>query len=520
LGELNAGSRQCCETHKVVLDMKIFAAGIATETNTFCPVPTSREDFSVQRSNSISAGQSDDRSFDLAEIWGQPAHARGDAFVLSLMAWAQPSGVTVRTAYESLRDEMLGDLRAAMPVDVVLLMLHGAMVAQGYDDCEEDLIRRVREIVGREAVIGVELDLHCHLSTSKIAAADIVITYKEYPHVDVNDRARELFDLAVATRLGRIRPTMALFDCRMIGLYPTSRQPMRGFVAAMMDAPRRKGVLSVSFGHGFQFADLPHVGAKLLAVTDNDEALAEQVAREFGLRVYGLRREIGFDSLSLPMEEALSKAMASPKTPVVVADQSDNPGGGAPGDATFALRWLLDHQAEGVAMAIFHDPEVVKIARKAEKGATLSVRLGGKTGPFSGDPVDIEVTVLSTRDNYLHAFPQQSGKPVLFRVGDVVALRCGGIDIVAGSERCQCVCPSIFRDLGIDATCKRLLIPKSVQHFYGAFAPIAGEVIYMAAPGAVAPNPKQISFRRLDTRHMYPWVEEPLSSGPRGTDVS
>jgi microcystin degradation protein MlrC len=426
------------------------------------------------------------------------------------MAWAAPSGVTVKSAYESLRDEILSDLRTIMPVDVVLLMLHGAMVAQGYDDCEEDLIRRVRDIVGPTAVIGAELDLHCHLSSSMIAPADIVITYKEYPHVDMSDRARELFDLAVATKLGNIRPTMALFDCQMIGLYPTSREPLRGFVDAMTEAERREGVLSISFGHGFQFADVPHVGSKLLVVTDNDQVLADQVAREFGLRAYGLRQEIGFDLLSLPMEAALSKALGNDKNPVVVADQSDNPGGGAPGDATFALRWLLDHHAEDVAMAIFYDPEVVKIARKAGPGAELSVRLGGKMGPFSGDPVDMEVTVLSILDDYMHAFPQQSGEPWFYPAGDVVALRCGSIDIVVGSERCQCFCPAIFSDLGIDPKLKRLLVPKSTQHFYGAFAPIAAGLIYMAAPGAVAPNPKQITYRRLDTSRMYPWAEDPL----------
>ena len=120
-------------------------------------------------------------------------------------------------------------------------------------------------------------------------------------------------------------------------------------------------------------------------MTDNNRALAELVAREFGLRVYGLRREIGFSALSLSLEESLAKALASRKTPVVVADQSDNPSsGGAPGDATFALRWLLDHRAEKVAMAIFYDPEVVSIARKAGKGATLPVRLRREDGAFLG----------------------------------------------------------------------------------------------------------------------------------------
>lgn len=248
----------------------------------------------------------------------------------------------------------------------------------------------------------------------------------------------------------------------------------------------------------------------MLAVTDNDQVLAEEVAMEFGLRIYGLRRRIGFDSLSLPMEEALRTAIASSRVPVVVADQSDTTGAGAPGDATYVLRWLLNNGAKSVAMAIFYDPEVVKIAKIAGPGARLSVRLGGKLGPSSGDPVDLDVTVLSVLNKYVHAFPQETGAPWLFEAGDIVALRCGGIDIVVSTERCQCFSPTVFSDLGIDVEEKHLLIPKSIQHFYGAFAPIAGELIYMAAQGATAPDPRQLPYQLLNTAELYPWVEEPL----------
>lgn len=455
-------------------------------------------------------GRSSYPNLDLTAIWGKRAEARGDTFVFSLMAFAQPFGFTVKYAYETLRDELLQDLKNSMPVDVVLLMLHGAMLAHGYDDCEQDVIGRIRDIVGPRAVIGVELDLHCHLSESKIAAADIVITYKEYPHVDINDRAAELFELAVRTKLGEIRPTRALFDCRMIGLYPTTRQPLRDFVNFMTEAERRSGVLSISFAHGFPFGDVPHAGAKLLVVTDNDPLLAQRIARELGLRVHGLRREIGFESVSLPMDAALTRALASENRLVVVADQSDNVGGGAAGDSTFALRWLLDHKVEEAAIAILYDPEVVRIAKKAGEGAMLAIRLGGKMGLSSGDPVDIEVTVLSVRCNYVHAFPQQSGSPWLSPAGDVAALRFKNIYVVVSSERCQCFSPSIFSDLGIDPKARRVLIAKSTQHFYGAFSRITDEVIYMAAPGAVSPDPRQFHYRRLDTERLYPWAEDPL----------
>jgi microcystin degradation protein MlrC len=249
----------------------------------------------------------------------------------------------------------------------------------------------------------------------------------------------------------------------------------------------------------------------MLVVTDNDPGLAERTAREFGLEVYGLRRQIGFDSISLPMEEALSRALASSKSPVVVADQSDNAGGGAPGDATFALRWLLDHDAKDIGMAILYDPDVVRIAKKAGIGAKAAVQLGGKMGAFSGSPVDLEATVLAVHDQYVQVFPQRSGDPELIPTGDIVALRCRGIDLIVSSERNQCFNPLIFSDCGIDPTKKRLLVVKSTQHFYCTFAPMAGEVLYMAAPGALSPDPRRIPYRHLKTGGLYPWIEDPLS---------
>jgi microcystin degradation protein MlrC len=136
--------------------MKVFAAGIGTETNTFSPFPTRLADFARHR-----GGSGGCLVFDLREIWGRRAVQRGYELVEGLMAWAQPFGITERSAYEELRAQLIADLRAALPVDVVLLMLHGAMIAERYDDYEQDLISEARRVVGEKVVIGVEFDLHC-----------------------------------------------------------------------------------------------------------------------------------------------------------------------------------------------------------------------------------------------------------------------------------------------------------------------------------------------------------------------
>jgi microcystin degradation protein MlrC len=490
--------------------MRIFAAGLATETNTFSTIPTGLDDFSITRARDLDGENPDFGIFSLFDLWRRNALARGDEFIFGLMAFAQPAGPTAQPAFEFLRDELLAALSAAEPIDIVLLNLHGAMVAAGYDDCEEELIARIRSQVGASAVIAVELDLHCHLSESKIADADIVITYKEYPHVDVNQRAMELFDLAIKTKLGVIRPTTALVDCRMMGLYPTTQAAMRDFVHLLYDVERGPDVLSVSFGHGFAWGDVPNAGSKMLVITDNNQPLAHEIATALARQIFAYRHRVGFNSV--PMEQALTVALAAKAFPVVVADQSDNPGAGAPGDATFALRWLLDRKACDVAMGIFYDPQVVKFAKAAGNGAALSIRLGGKLGQTSGDPVDCRVTVTRVLENYWHQFPQLKGAPTLWPLGDVAAVRCNGIDIVVSSQRSQCFCPSIFVDCGIDPQQRRLLVAKSLQHFYGAFAPIASQVIYMAAPGAVTPTVKQIPYQRLNTSNMFPWSDD----GPDG----
>ncbi len=176
--------------------MKLFTALLSTETNTFSPFLTGLQNF--EQTYLIRNGNHGDAPASIAVPmvrWREMAQARGWEVVESLAAFAVPAGITLRPIYEALRDEILADLRAALPVDAVLLNMHGAMVAEGYDDCEADLTQRVRALVGTQTVIGVELDLHCHIIQELIDNADVVITYKEYPHTDPPERAEELFTI-------------------------------------------------------------------------------------------------------------------------------------------------------------------------------------------------------------------------------------------------------------------------------------------------------------------------------------
>jgi microcystin degradation protein MlrC len=488
--------------------MKVFAGGIATETNTFSPIPTGAADFAVLRAADLAGGPEIAGYGSVFKRLEGAIEARGGEFVFSLYAFAQPAGLTTRSAYEGLRDEMLADLQAALPVDAVFLLLHGAMVADGYDDCETDIVARVRRIVGPDVKIGVEFDLHSDLNDALLESADALVLYKEYPHVDVAERALDLLDIISAAAEGRIRPTMARFECRMIGVYPTTAEPMRGFVDDMLALEGKGGVLSVSLAHGFPWGDVPTCGTQMLVITDNDPLQARRLAAEWGRRFFAMRRQV--DLKSLPMDEALDKALAAERGPVVVADQSDNAGGGAPSDSTFALQALLHRGVTGAALALMWDPVVVQLACAAGVGAQLDVRLGGKIGTASGDPLDLSVRVAGIVRELVQHWPQQDGGAIAVPAGDAVALHCQGIDAIVNSKRSQVFSPEVFTTFGIDVSQQRLLVVKSTQHFFAAFAPIAAEIVYMAAPGAITPRIKEIPYQRVD-RDKYPWVDDPFA---------
>src|SRR5580700_3827085 len=140
--------------------MKLFIAGLDTETNTFAPIPTR------QPENYCSAQ---------LKVWRRRAEERGWMVAESLCAFAEPGGTVVRGVYESFREEILADLRRVLPVDMVILALHGAMAAEGYDDCEGDILERIRGIVGERVPIGAELDLHCHITDTMVRHATALV---------------------------------------------------------------------------------------------------------------------------------------------------------------------------------------------------------------------------------------------------------------------------------------------------------------------------------------------------------
>ncbi len=484
--------------------MRVFIAGLDTETNTFSPIPTGRQSFvDGFMAHGDATRQAPNYCSTQLHVWRRRAEARGWGVVEGLCSLAEPGGIVTRPTYEALRDEILDNLRAAMPVDIVLLALHGAMVADGYDDCEGDILAHVRGIVGAKAAVGAELDLHCHITDAMLTHATALVAYKEYPHVDIPERAEELFTLCADAAEGRTRPVMAAFDCRMIGSFRTTEQPLRGFVDKLKAMEGRDGILSLSLGHGFPYGDVADEGMKTLVVADGDRGMAERVARQLGLEIYGMRDAV--TPIFLTTDEALDQALAAAERPVVIADTADNAGGGAPGDSTFILRRMLERGITDVASGYYWDPIAVRFCMEAGLGATLKLRIGGKCGPLSGDPVDLEVTVRGAAEAITQRFGAAPDN-----MGPSVWVSGRGIDLVLTTLRTQVFHPEGMTKLGLDPAARKIVVVKSTQHFHAGFAPIAGRILYAAAPGALTKDFTKIPYRKL-TRPVWPRVADPFA---------
>lgn len=471
--------------------MRIFTASLATETNTFAPIPTDLRAFKAAFYAAPGDHPATPTLCSAPTIAArEAAAAEGHTLIEGTATWAEPAGIVGQATYEGLRDEILDQLRSALPVDVALFGLHGCMVAHGYDDCEGDLLARARAIVGPACVIGAELDLHAHLSLAMVQAADVIVSFKEFPHTDFLARARDLTKLCLDMAKGRTRPVAALYDLRKIGGYMTSREPGRGFVDRLMALEGKDGVLSISVIHGFPAADVHDVGSKVLVYADADAARAAAVARRLGAEL------LAWGDSAIPRHylphEAVAMALATEGAPVVLADRWDNPGGGVAGDSTFMIQELLKHPQVPSAVGALWDPQAAAFCIAAGPGAEMALRFGGKAASTSGTPVDAMVRVRATTDDLVIPFQES-----LVSLGPAASVTIGNLDVVLASGRAQTFSPPVFTNLGIDLAAKKIVVVKSSNHFHAAFAPVAARIEYLNCGGPYPPDARKIPYTRI-----------------------
>jgi microcystin degradation protein MlrC len=488
--------------------MRIAVGGISHETSTFARTPTTLHEFAnglglfrgpaivdhFRGTNNCTGGFIDGAArhgFDLAPL---------------LWTFAYPGGLIPAADYAVLRTELLDRLaRAASdgPLDGVLLDLHGAMVVEGIDDGDGDVIEGVRRVVGPACPIVATFDLHGNHTQRRLDAATAVIGFDTYPHVDMAERGREAADLIVRVIRGEVRPVSAFRPLPLFwsaACQVTAHPPIDEAFRLVHEVERRPGILTVTLATGFPWADVPQMGASVIVSADGDAKRARAAADEIGDWVWARRAQ--WHRPPLAVRAALEQGQREGRFPIILADMADNTGGGAPGDSTEVLRTFLELDLPDALLLYLVDPAAARQAHAAGVGQRISVQLGGHSDPLQGPPVPLEAEVLALSDGrFTYDGPMYAG--LTGDLGLSAWLRHRGVHVVVVSARMQPLDQAFARSLGIHCAAMRYLAVKSAVHFRSGFEQIAGVIFNVNARAIHTHDFAQLPYQRR-RRPMYP----------------
>ncbi|MCA9986978.1 MAG: M81 family metallopeptidase [Anaerolineales bacterium] len=490
--------------------MRVVIGGISHETSTFTPVQT---DWDSYHERFYLHGQAiiDTFTGTNTPLGGfiEAGTRYGLELIPTVFAEPHPSGPTPRPIFDHILGELLDGIRAAGPIDGVLLELHGSMVVgdldgpDGLADPEGFLLGAIRELVGPDVPILAQLDIHSNVGQAMVAAADVLIGRETYPEIDMAERGRECVEVLVRMLRDSLKPTMALYQIPMIwGMHQvTAHEPMRTAIRKLHELEAQPGVVCASIAVCYFLADVPEMGSSVYVVTDDDPALAERLARELGEWCFARRADWHYELPSTA--EALRRAEMNGNYPAIFADSRDNTGGGGPGDSTGLLRTFLEAGLTDACVLYMVDPEVITACHEAGPGATLTMPVGGKSSPLQGEPVMMTFTVVAVSDGrFQYDGPMYEG--LEGKMGPSAYIRQGGLHVILATVGEQPYDTAFARSLGLDVKAMRYIGVKSTAHFRAGFEAWAGQIQLVSEPSVH--NLGNLPFRRLN-RPVYPLVD-------------
>lgn len=489
--------------------MRIAIACFAQESQSFSPIPGSWEHFGSQEyllgEDLVSRFAGTD-----TELGGALDYAgqRGMQVVPLMSACASASAGPMRSeVFESIRAELVERLRAALPVDGMLLVLHGALVVEHCDDGTGEVLRAVRAVLGPGVPLVGTLDLHANVTQTMVEQATALVGYHTAPHVDMHATAERGMTILEHTVAGRFQPVSALQRLPMLLPGETAVTTRGAYAEIMAQAETlagQNGILDVSAFSVQPWLDVYDVGCSVLVVANGDPALAEQQAAQLAREFWQRRRRFEVDLA--PTRQAIAQALAGDAHPVVLADSADAPSSGAPGDSTIVLKALLDAAPRRDCLHNIVDPTAVRAMAAAGAGSEIAVTVGGSSGSALYQPLTVSGRVrLMSDGEFAQKEPGFRGR-VLHR-GLTSVLQIGHVYLVVMERPVLQWDPELYRSVGLEPRDSWITVVKSPAAFRAAYEPLAAEVHILDAPGVCSPNLRALPFRRV-RRPLYPLDED------------
>ncbi len=488
--------------------MRIGVGSIFQESNQFAATQT---DLALFRNSYVHEGDA------LLQLAGTDCEVAGILAVCEqegaqplplLAARSVSGGVLTDDCYTQLKETLLARLRAALPLDGLILAMHGSMVTASQEDPEGDILDAVRRIVGPDMPIVMTLDLHAHVTPRMVKQAAALVSFTHYPHDDTYTTGERGASLLLQAVSGEVTPVTALAKVPIICSACNGQTAGNGPMARLTRRARRlekePSVLSVSCFQVHPYNDLPGMGCGAVVVTDNDPALAAHEAQLLAAEFW--QRRWAFEVEHLPVAEAVTRGRQVEGGPVLLVDTADCAGGGAPGDSVALLRELMTLGLDEPALLMVVDPAAAQACSRAGIGQTVSLQVGYSIDPAWGRPVLVTGTVRRLSDG---AFRYDGG---LFggtwaSMGLSAVLQIGSIQLLVMSQPTYDWGDEQFRSVGMDVSRARFIGVKNPMNYRHAYRDLMKAAYIVDTPGPTPAHVRNLNFKRMQ-RPFFPLDEE------------
>ncbi len=473
--------------------MKVALAQFIYESNTFNPQEAGLE-FFTQNGTWLTEP-------DAVRAWAQNSDSQMESSIAMLEAAGRetapvfvamcgtPGGRLTAECYQTVRDTFRECLHAAMPVDTMLLHLHGAVCADGEDDVEGALLAMVREELGFTGHLVVSLDLHANVTARMLQHADAITAYRTFPHMDfasTGERAAQLILHPQAT----VR-TMAKIAAL---IPPTATDHRSGHFAEILQQAReleaQPGIIEVSVFPVQPWLDIERLGTSVV-ITSTTAKIGATAARELAEHWYAQRDN--WQSGVLAWETIISTLTTPGTHPWMLIDTADATTGGSPGDSAEAVAQLWPHRHElpGEVLLWVVDPTGVAAA----KAGAREFRLGQQAFPL-----DAEV-IFTGECRYRARGRSYTGQE--FTSGAAAVLSAGQLRIVVTEHGSLCADPAFYECLGLQPTKALAVQVKSLMGWQASYDMGSERGLRFDGPGCTSLNFVRLPFTGT-RRELFP----------------
>ncbi len=488
--------------------MRIAVGQLWQETNTLNPVPTTRvdfEDFGVLRGARLleQMAQTNELGGMIQSLgaWREKHEIVG---LVRLAAW--PSGPTTHEAFEWLSKSLLDAVFTALPVDGLLLALHGAMVAEEEHDVEGNILSALRRAIGPRVPLVATLDLHANVTERMVGAADALVTYHTMPHIDIVQTGERAASVLRRIMFEGARPVTAF---QRVPAVPspdlTNTQspssPSWELRERLMAVESSRGILSAGMTTVQPWLDIPNFGSSVLVVGDDNVQECASHCHHLAEQLWRVRHALR--GAPTPYADAVRQAHEVQRGLVVLSDPADATTSGAPGDSTWLLSELLKYAWRGPVLVPLVSPEVVSAADRVGAGARWRGEVGGVRDNQFNRPLLVDVTIERLFDARF-TMTGHLARNLPIDMGRSAVLRQGNVYIVATSRSGPHFSPQFFLSAGLDPFAAAVVVAKSPCGFRAEYEDRAAKILVVQAPGCAPPDFWNYPYARIE-RPMWPW---------------